>query len=181
MTLLQLLYAALEELERPKDEATVSLWRERLVSYANEAVADLYTTFRPWRREALTPTGGVLNLSGLSVPCSKVLGLEYRGSRIPFLYGTDVGELIVPGWTSEPLTVVYRCAPRILKDDADRTGLPPAAEPLIVLYMTARERAHGDSAAQRGSQLRLALYESQKRRLKLDYDEPSGCRLCNYW
>ena len=110
-----------------------------------------------------------------------MLGLEYRGSRIPFHYGTDVGELIVPGWTSEPLTVVYRCAPRILKDDADRTGLPPAAEPLIVLYMTARERAHGDSAAQRGSQLRLALYESQKRRLKLDYDEPSGCRLCNYW
>ncbi|MBR0426212.1 MAG: hypothetical protein IJK01_08865 [Clostridia bacterium] len=180
MTLLQLLHAALDELERPHDEATLALWRERLTVYANEAISDLYTTFRPWRRETLTPENGVLTLSNLSLPCSKVLGLEQNGVRIPFHYGTDTGELIVPGWGNEPLTVVYRYAPAILRNDSDLTSLPAVCDPLVVLYMVARDRAHGDPAAQNGSRLRLSLYEAQKRRLKLDYDEPSGCRLCNY-
>ena len=153
MTLLQLLIAALDELERPHDEATLALWRERLTAYANEAIADLYATFRPWRRESLTPQNGVLTLTALTMPCSKVLGLERDGVRIPFYYGTDTNELVIPGWGNDPL---------------------------IVLYMVARDRAHGDPAAQNGSRLRLSVYEAQKRRLKLDYDEPSGCRICNY-
>lgn len=181
MTLRELILAALDELERPNDEATIALWRERLTAYANEAISDLFTTFRPWRRETLTPNNGVLRLSDLSLPCSKVLGLENGGVRIPFHYGTDANELIVPGWTGGPLTVVYRYAPSILKLDADRTTLPSVCDPLVVLYMVARDRAHGDGSAQSGSRLRLSLYETQKRRLKLDYDEPSGCRICNYW
>lgn len=181
MTLLQLLHAALDELERPKDEATLSLWRERLVAYANEAVSDLYTTLRPWRRESLSPENGVFRLDQLSMPCCKVLGVEHAGSRIPFHYGADTGELIVPGWGSEPLTIVYRYAPSILVHDTDRTALPSVCDALIVMYMVARDRAHGDAAAQRGAQLRLSLYEAQKRRLKLDYEEPAHCRLCNYW
>ena len=180
MTLLQLMYAALDELERPHDTETVALWRERLTAYANEAVSDLYTTFRPWRRETLTPRHGVLTLSGLSRTCSKVLGIESGGMRIPFHYGTGTDELIVPGWDSEPLTVVYRYAPTVLQNDDDSTDLPAACDPLIVLYMVARDRAHGDASAQNGSRLRLSLYENQKRRLKLDYDEPSGCRIYNY-
>ena len=180
MTLLQLLIAALDELERPHDEATLALWRERLTAYANEAIADLYAPFRPWRRESLTPQNGVLTLTALTMPCSKVLGLERDGVRIPFYYGTDTNELVIPGWGNDPLTVVYRYAPAPLKNDSDLTKLPSVCDPLIVLYMVARDRAHGDPAAQNGSRLRLSVYEAQKRRLKLDYDEPSGCRICNY-
>ena len=181
MTLSELIHAALDELERPHDDGTVALWRERLTAYANEAVSDLFTTFRPWRRETVTPAGGRLTVSQLSLPCSKVLGLENGGVRIPFHYGSDTSELVIPGWDDRPLTVVYRYAPGVLRSDADRTTLPAACDPLIVLYMVARDRAHGDAAAQNGSRLRLSFYEMQKRRLKMDFDEPSGCRICNYY
>ncbi len=181
MTLSELITAALDELERPQDGLTVAQWKTRLTAYANEAISDLFTTFRPWRRETLTPTDGVLALSGLSLPCSKVLGLERNGVRIPFHYGANTAELIVPGWRGDPLTVVYRYGPTPLRRDSDRTTLPAVCDPLIVLYMVARDRAHGDAAAQNGSKLRLSLYEAQKRRLKLDFDEPSGCRIQNYY
>ena len=70
---------------------------------------------------------------------------------------------------------------RISLWDTDRTGLPAACESLIVLYMTARDRANGDASAQKGATLRLSLYEAQKRRLRMDFDEPPVCRLCSYW
>ena len=181
MTLIELILAALDELERPHDADTIALWRERLTAYANEAVSDLFAAFRPWRRETLTPVNGVLHLCELSLPCGKVLGLEDGGMRIPFHYGTDADELIVPGWGEKPLTVVYRYAPGVLKNDADTTTLPSVCDPLIVLYMVARDRAHGDLAAQNGSRLRLSLYEAQKRRLKLDYGRASGWKICNLW
>lgn len=181
MTLSELIRAALEELERPNDEATRSLWHDRLQSYANEAVADLYTTFRPWRRETVQAVGGHIDLGQLTVPCGKMLGVEHHGMRIPFHYGADTNELIVPGWGSEPLTVVYRIAPATLRKDTDQTGLPAACEPLIVLYMTARDRANGDAASQNGATMRLSLYEAQKKRLRMDFDEPPVCRLCTYW
>ncbi|MBQ5986513.1 MAG: hypothetical protein IJL59_04560 [Clostridia bacterium] len=180
MTLLELIHAALDELERAHDDETVVFWRERLTAYANEAISDLFTTFRPWRRESLTPQNGVLHTGDLSLPCSKVLGLESKGLRIPFHYGADTTELIVPGWQGGALTVVYRYAPSVLIEDTDRSTLPAVCDPLIVLYMVARDRAHGDAAAQNGARLRLSLYEAQKRRLKLDYDEPCGCRIYNY-
>ena len=174
MTLLDLYTHALTELERPTDSETLALWRDKLTAFANEALIDLSTAFRPWRRDVLPLADKKLHLSALPFACSKVLGVEDNGTRLPFYYDLDVETLCVPTARCDALTVVYRYTPRALELETDVPQLPAACHPLIVAYMVGRVRAQGDAAAQSSSALRLSLYELQKRRLKLDFDEPAA-------
>lgn len=181
MTLSQLIEQALAELEHPADTAALPLWQELLVRFANEAVADLTETFRPWRRDPLTLTNGLLALSGLPYTVSKVLGVERNGMRIPFCYETDTKTLRVPGVPDGPMTVVYRYQPKTLALNTDEPELPSACHPLIVYYMCARFEMHNDASAQNHASMLLNLYERRKRRMKLDCDEPDGYALFNCW
>ena len=71
MTTLQLMKAVLRKLDRPTDDDTVALYKERLLGYLNEAMLDLTAEFRPWRRDALTVANGQAELSGLPIPASR--------------------------------------------------------------------------------------------------------------
>lgn len=181
MTVSQLIEQALAELEHPADTAALPLWREKLIRFANEAQNDLTETFRPWRRDPLTLQNGLLDLSGLPYLVSKVLGVERNGMRIPFYYDTDTGTLRVPGAADGPMTVVYRYLPKTLTLDSDEPELPTACHPLIVHYMVARFEMHNDASAQSHAAMLLNLYETRKRRMKLDFDEPSGYAIYNRW
>ena len=179
MTLMDLLTAALEELERPTDQATVSLWKPRLTAYANEAIADLTNTFRPWRREVVSLQNGMFSTLNLSYSCSKVLGVEKAGIRLPFYYGDSTETVCLSTVTDGTVTVVYRYCPRELQNFEDVPELPIVCHHMIVLYMVARDRSHGDASAQSGSNLRFSLYEMRKQKLRLDFDEPCGFRIYN--
>lgn len=179
MTLYELITGALHELERPTDEVTVAAWRDRLTAYANEAVTDLSRTFHLWRRDPVVFTDGQADLNELPFPATKVLGVEREGVRLPFCYGTDTRTLTLKNLPDGIATVVYRYAPKPLKEDTDVPDLTELCHPLIVLYMVARDRSHGDTYAVNTAKLNLSLYEAQKRKLRTDLDEPYRYRIYN--
>ena len=181
MTVSQLIEQALAELEHPVDTAALPLWQEMLIRFANEAVADLTETFRPWRRDSLLLRNGTLDLSGLPYLVGKVLGVERGGMRTPFCYDTNTQTLHVPGAADGPMTVVYRYLPKTLVRNTDEPELPTACHPLIVHYMVARFEMHNDAAAQSHAAMLLNVYETRKRRMKLNFDEPSGYTFYNQW
>ena len=179
MNLKQLIIGTLHELQRPVDSATVEQWQDRLTLYINEAIADIGVYLRPWKRSALTPVNGHLDLSLLPYVCTKVLAVEDgEGRRLAFCYGANVGELVVRNVPGDALFVVYRYVPRTLRSEFDEPELPAFCHPLIITYAVARERCHTDSVSQGAAQLNFTLYETQKRRLRYDFDEPSGYGLC---
>jgi hypothetical protein len=175
MTLEDLIRNALAELEYPSDTAALPLWQEKLVRFANEAVIDIVETFRPWRRDPLPLSNGTLTLSALPRTASKVLGVERGGVRLPFYYGESTDVLHVPGVPDGTVTVVYRYLPAELSDLSDEPELPSVCHPLIVTYMVARFSMQNDAQGLSHASAALSMYETQKRRLKLDFDEPSGC------
>jgi hypothetical protein len=181
LTVSELIQNALAELDHPEDTAALPLWKEKLLRFANEAVVDLYETFRPWRRDPLMLRNGVLDLSALPYTVAKVLGAERGGMRVPFFYGTDTNTLRVPGVQDGLMTVVYRYIPRTLILDGDEPELPSACDPLIVLYMTGRFCLTDDAQGLNHATAALSLYETRKRRLKLDLDEPTDYRITCRW
>ena len=77
------------------------------------------------------------------------------------------------------MTVVYRYLPKTLILDGDEPELPSACDPLIVLYMTGRFCLTDDAQGLNHATAALSLYETRKRRLKLDFDEPTDYRIVN--
>lgn len=181
VTVRELMESALGELEHPEDTAAFPLWQEKLLRFANEAVADLYETFRPWRRDPLPLQNGELDLSALPYTVAKVLGTERNGMRIPFFYGADTKTLRVPGVPDGTMTVVYRYLPKTLVEDDDEPELPAACHPLIVLYMVARFSLINDAQGLNHASAAFSIYEARKRRLKLDFDEPTDYQITNRW
>ncbi len=180
VTVRELIESALGELDHPDDCAALPLWQEKLLRFANEAVVDLYETFRPWRRDPLPLQRGVLDLTALPYSVGKVLGTERGGMRIPFYYGADTNTLRVPGVPDGPMTVVYRYLPKTLAAD-DEPELPAACHPLIVLYMVGRFCMLNDAQGMNHASSAMSLYEARKRRLKLDFDEPTDYQITDRW
>ena len=179
VTALALIQAALGELEHPEDTAALPLWKETLLRFANEALVDLYETFRPWRRDPLPLQNGTLDLSTLLYTVGKVLGVERSGMRVPFFFSGDTNTLRVPGVPDGTMTVVYRYLPKALTEDDDEPELPAACHPLIVLYMVGRFSMVNDAQGLNHTSAALSLYETRKRRLKLDFDEPTDYQITN--
>ena len=79
------------------------------------------------------------------------------------------------------MSVVYRFLPKTLTEDDDEPELPSACDPLIVLYMTGRFCLLNDAQGMNHANAALSLYETRKRRLKLDFDEPVDYSITNRW
>ena len=181
VTVEELIRGALGELEHPESTAALPAWKEKLLRFANEAVTDLTETFRPWRRDPMPLLDGTIDLSALPYTPAKILGVERCGMRVPFCFGTDTNSLRVPGVPDGTITVVYRYLPKELVLDTDEPELPAACHPLIVLYMTARFSLVNDAQGLNHASAALALYETRKRRLRLDLDEPTDYQITNRW
>ncbi len=181
VTAAELIQNALGELDHAVDTATSPLWCEKLLRFANEAVDDLFETFRPWRRDTLPLVNETLDLSALPHPVAKVLGVERSGMRVPFCFSCDTATVRVPGVKDGLMTVVYRYLPEPLAEDDDEPALPAACHPLIVLYMVARFCMTNDAQGIQHASAVLSLYETRKRRFRLDFDEPTDYRITNCW
>lgn len=179
MTLQELKAAALAELDHPADTAALQLWEEKLTRFANEAQDDLFSLLRPWCRETAEVLRGEIDLGELDYGVSKVLGVERNGVRLPFYYGANRQVLILKGVPDGAVEVVYRYTPDPLVQPTDMPKLPSVCHPLIVLYMVARFQMHSDAQGLNHANMLLSIYEAQKRRIRMDYDKPSGYNIMN--
>ena len=172
MTTLQLMEMTLRKLDRPTDSDTVTLYKERLLGYLNEAMLDLTGEFRPWRRDDLTVTGGQADLSGLPRTCLKVLAARIDGQRHLFYYGSTRGTLLFPGVGDGTVEITYRYQPDLLAQLTDVPQLPEGLQGLLVEYAAARERSRFDAASQNAARIDLTLYREMKGKLKRNYPAP---------
>ena len=172
MTALKLMEATLRKLDRPTDNGTVALYKERLLGYLNEALLDLTAEFRPWRRDTLTVTGGQTELSDLPRTCLKVLAARVDAKRRLFYYGSTRGTLLFPGMEDGTVEITYRYQPALLSELTDEPQLPEGLQGLLVEYAAARERSRFDTASQNAARLDLTLYREMKGKLKRGYPAP---------
>lgn len=172
MTTLTLMQMVLRKLDRPTDNSTVALYKDRLMGYLNEALLDLTTEFRPWRRDSLTVTDGQADLSALPRDCLKVLAARIDEQRRLFYYGSTRSILVFPGVQSGTAEITYRYQPARLTELTDEPQLPSGLQGLLVEYAAARERSRFDAASQNAAKLDLTLYREMKGKLKRTYAEP---------
>ena len=148
MTTLELIKMTLRKLDRPTDNDTVALYKERLLGYLNEAMLDLTAELRPWRRDTLAVTSGQADLSGLPCVCLKVLAARIDGQRRLFYYGATRSTLLFPGVGDGTVEITYRYQPDQLAELTDEPQLPAGLQGLLVEYAAARERGRFDAASQ---------------------------------
>ena len=163
MTTLELIKMTLRKLDRPTDNDTVALYKERLLGYLNEAMLDLTAELRPWRRDTLAVTSGQADLSGLPRVCLKVL---------LFYYGATRSTLLFPGVGDGTVEITYRYQPDQLAELTDEPQLPAGLQGLLVEYAAARERGRFDAASQNAARLDLTLYRELKGKLRRNYPAP---------
>ena len=169
MNTLQLIQMTLRKLDRPVDNDTVALYKERLVGYFNEALLDLAVELRPWRRDELTVTNGQAELSGLPRTCHKVLSARIDGQRRLFYYGSTQGTILFPGMGNGVVELTYRYLPALLRELTDEPQVPETVQEMLVEYAAARERSRFDAASQNAARLDLTLYRELKGKLKRGY------------
>ena len=177
MTTQQLIKLTLRKLDRPTDNDTVALYRERLTGYLNEAILDLTVELRPWRRDSVTVTQGQAELSDLPLACHKVLAARIDGKRRLFYYGSTRGTLLFPGMGDGTVEITYRYVPEFLAELTDEPEIPEEIQGLLAEYAAARERSRFDAASQNAARLDLTLYSEIKDRLKRDYPKPGLDRI----
>lgn len=177
MTTLKLMEMTLRKLDRPTDNGTVTLYKERLLGYLNEALLDLTAEFRPWRRDDLTVTNGQADLDGLPRACLKVLAARVDGQRRLFYYGSTRGTLLFPGMAEGTVEITYRYQPALLTELTDEPQLPEGFQGLLVEYAAARERSRFDAASQNAARMDLTLYREMKGQLKRGYPAPDLSRI----
>ena len=169
MTTLELIQMTLRKLDRPTDNDTAALYRERFVGYLNEALLDLTAEFRPWRRDTLTVTDGQAELSDLPRTCLKVLAARVDGQRRLFYYGSTQGTILFPGMGDGTVEITYRYLPALLGELTDEPQLPEEIQELLAEYAAARERSRFDAASQNAARLDLTLYRELKGQLRRGY------------
>ena len=177
MTTLTLMQMVLRKLDRPIDNATVALYKDRLMGYFNEAVLDLTAEFRPWRRDELAVTNGQADLSALPRQCLKALTARIDKKRYLFHYGATRNILMFPGIQNGTAVITYRYQPAQLTELTDEPQLPKGLLGLLVEYAAARERSRFDAASQNAARLELTLYREMKGKLKRAYAEPEPSKL----
>ena len=177
MTTLQLMQLTLRKLDRPTDNDTVALYKERLLGYLNEALLDLTAELRPWRRDPVTVTNGQADLTGLPCACVKVLAARVDQARRLFYYGSTRSTLVFPGMENGTVELTYRYQPTTLSELTDEPQLPEALQPLLVEYAAARERSRFDAASQNAARLDLTLYRQLTARLRRNYPAPDMAQI----
>ncbi len=181
MTTQKLMEMTLRKLDRPTDNSTVALYKERLLGYLNEAILDLTAEFRPWRRDTVTVTGGQAELSTLPCACLKVLAACVDKERRLFYYGSTRGTLLFPGMGDGTVEITYRYQPPLLMELSDEPQLPEGMQGLLVEYAAARERSRFDAASQNAARLDLTLYRELKGKLKRNYPAQDLSRIYNVY
>ena len=177
MTALDLMKLALRKLDRPTDNDTVALYRERLLGFLNESLLDLTVELRPWRRDTVALVNGQAQISDLPCACHKVLAARIDGQRRLFYYGATRGTLLFPGVGDGTVEITYRYQPTLLRELTDEPQLPEELQELMAEYAAARERGRFDAASQNAAKLDLTLYRELKGKLRRNYSDPDQARI----
>lgn len=183
MTLNDILVAALMQLDRGHDAQTLDIWRDKLTRFANDAVTELAGAVKPQRTENVELTGDGFLLSALSRRCEKILAVRENGKRIGFLEELGSGRIRLPHAREKrkSVEVDYRFVPRELSSPTDVPELPEQCHPLIVTYVTGRERASGDPAAQQGANVYFQMFQAGKAALRPHVGGADNYRIVNRW
>lgn len=180
MTLNDIIVAALAQLDRGHDAQTLDTWRDKFTRFANEAVADMSTVYKPYTTEIYESTDGLLDTAALTHGCRKLLSIRRNGQAEAFMPGPASGTVRLAGGAGT-VAACYQYVPAEMQAPSDVPDLPAWCHGLIVCYVVGRERASGDVSQQRGGNIYFQMYESGKAALRPHVGAPKSYAILNRW
>jgi hypothetical protein len=162
MTLREIIEAALLQLGRGSDSASVDKWKAKLTVFVNDAIRDIATAFPLIRTKSARIVGTTVDLSQLDRLCMKVVGVSQEGFPLNYSVNEAAGIVSVRGVGN--VDVTYRYVPNVITALESSPEVPEQLHGLIVIYAVARERMSGDKATQSGANIYLQMYETAKAR-----------------
>ena len=164
MTLLDIINAALVDLDRGTDPSTVTLYTEKFTVYANEACREIANRFKVCREEAVTlDAAGSFDVSSLTRGCSRITRVRDAAQLYDYYQPVHGGETVTVR-DAEPgasVLVEYRFVPKPMKELNDAPDLPVYQHTLIPLYVRAREQCGQDPKTQGTSSAFFSLFNAK--------------------
>lgn len=164
MTLLDIIKAALVDLDRGTDPGTIEMYTEKFTAYANEACREIANRFKVCREEGVTlDNTGSFDIGVLTRDCSRITRVRDAAKLYDYYQPVHGGESVtVRGAEPEASVLVeYRLIPLPMKALDDVPDLPAYQHMLIPLYVRAREQCGQDPSTQGTSSAFFSLFNAK--------------------
>lgn len=138
MTLNDIIYSALRQLERGTDAQTVDKYRNVFQDYANIALIEIANKTKPSHTANIeTDESGNFEVSALPRHCISIDGI-YNYAGVAMSWGeVETGTISVTNGESQTLSVVYRYVPAELTSPNDVPQIPENFHRAIPYYIVA--------------------------------------------
>lgn len=164
MTLLDIIKAALVDLDRGTDASTIAMYTEKFTVYANEACREIANRFKVCREEEVTlDDTGSFSVVALTRDCSRITRVRDTAKLYDYYQPVHGGETVTVRDAAADASVLveYRFVPMPMKELDDTPDLPSYQHTLIPLYVRAREQCGQDPNTQGTASAFFSLFNAR--------------------
>lgn len=179
MTLNDIIYSALRQLERGTDTQTVDKYRNVFTDYANAAIADVAERIKPTYIEEVTlDAKGRFELNKLSRPCIYINSITNPSGGAMSWSEICTGVVQVANGKDMTVEILYRYLPVNLSSTSDVPQLPEFTHIAIPFYVVACHKRDKNDTPQ--ASYYFDMFNRQLARVHNDhYGDPAQSRLTN--
>lgn len=178
MTLVDIITRALSGLGRLSDAQSMSAWKQKMLIYANDCIADLAEYLDLKRTDTVTAADGEFKLSDLQRGCRKIVKVEKDGKMLSVTESDDSKTIGVS--EDGEIKVTYRYFPKEMEDDIDVPDIPEGLHRLIVTYVIYCEHRSLDPSMQGRATAFKNDYERGKMNARKKYGEGDTYNIYNW-
>lgn len=184
MTLNDIIYAALKQLERGTDAQTVDKFRGAFTDYANTGIRRIAQRFKVTYIENVTlDDNRRFDVSSLSRPCQYIESVKKDGIAAAWdEVATGIVEVTSGAEAGDSVSVLYRYTPVALSSATDVPQLPAYTHYLIPYFVVACQRCGSDSDTQATAGAHFDLFNQELANLRsMHLGSAESYQLKNMW
>lgn len=180
MTLNDIIYSALRQLERGTDAQTVDKYRDVFTDYANTALFEISEKIKPsYLAEVILDERGQLDLSTLPRTCIYIESITSESGSSMTWTEVFTGTIEVANGAGMTVKVLYRYIPADLTSPTDEPQLPEYMHKVIPYYIVACHKQDTNTETQVDY---FYMFNRQLMRLmNMHVKDPAQNKLINMW
>lgn len=180
MTLNDIIYSALRQLERGTDAQTVDKYRDVFTDYANTALFEIAEHLKPsYLAEVILDESGRYDLSNLPRTCYYIESItDTNGSNMTWAE-VYTGTIEVTNGANKTVRILYRYIPADLSSSTDEPQLPEYMHKAIPYYIVACHKQDTNTETQIDY---FYMFNRQLAKIRnLHVKDPAKNKLLNMW